>query len=65
MVIETVVFFQIDAAEEDFHVLERIDGDAALADFAFAGGMIGVVTHERGQVEGDRKPAAAVLQQIL
>ena len=57
--------FQIDAVEQDLHVFQRIDGDAALADFAFAGRMIGVVAHQRGQVEGHRESAAAVLQQIL
>ena len=58
-------FFQIDAVEEDLHVFQRIDGDAALADFAFAGRMIGVIAHQRGQIERDRQSAAAVLQQIL
>ena len=58
-------FFQIDAAEKNFHVFERIDGHAALADFAFAGRMIGVIAHQRGQVECDGKAAAAVLEQIF
>src|SRR5208283_964369 len=58
-------FFQIDAVEKDLHVFERVDGNAALADFAFAGRMIGVVAHERGQVEGHGKASAAVLEQIL
>ena len=56
---------QVDAAEKNFHVFERIDGHAALADLAFAGRMVGVVAHERGQIEGDRKSAAAVLEQIF
>ena len=57
--------FQIDAAEKNFHVFERIDGHAALADLAFAGGMVGVVAHQRGQIEGDGESAAAMLQQIF
>ncbi len=51
-----------DVAEEDLHVLERADGDAALADFAFGGRVIGIVTHERGQVEGDRESGLALAQ---
>ena len=58
-------FFEIDAVEENLHVFERIDGDAAFADLAFAGGMIGVVAHQRGQVEGHRKAAAAMFEQVL
>ena len=57
--------FEVDAVEEDLHIFERIDGDAALADFAFAGRVIGVVAHQRGQIEGDREPAAAVFEQIF
>ena len=43
---------QSDSVEEDLHVLQRVDGDAAFADLAFAEGMIAVVAHQRGQVEG-------------
>ena len=57
--------FERDAVEENLHVLKRIDGDAALADFAFAGGMVGVVPHQRRQIEGHRKPAAAVSSRYL
>src|SRR6185437_10501448 len=64
MVMETVVF-SVNAGEEGFHVLERINGHAALAHFAFAAGMVGVIAHQCGQVEGHRKAASAVLQQVL
>ena len=56
---------QVDGGEEDFHVLEGVDSYAALADLAFAGWMIGVVPHERGEIEGDRETASAMLEQIL
>src|SRR5208337_5359228 len=38
--------------EEDFHVGERGDGDAAFADFAFGEGVIGIVAHESREIEG-------------
>src|SRR5207247_4447972 len=56
---------QINAGEQDFHVLERIDGHAALAYFAFARRMIRVVTHQCGKIESHWEAAAAVLEQIL
>ena len=45
---------QGNAAEEDLHVFERRDGRAALAHFALAEGVVGVVAHESGKVEGYR-----------
>ena len=57
--------FEVDAGEENFHVFKRIDRHAALAHFAFAGRVVGVVAHQRGQIECDGKAAAAVLQQIF
>ena len=56
---------QVDAVEEDLHVLERVDGDAALADFAFALRVVGVVAHQRGQIEGDRKAVSAMCRRYL
>src|SRR5208337_2288722 len=53
------------AGEEDLHIFERVDGHAALADFAFAGRVIGVVAHERGQIKGNGEPAAAAFEEIL
>ncbi len=53
-----------DAAEQDLHVFERADGDAALAHFAFGSRVIGIVTHERWQIESDREAGLALAQQI-
>jgi len=44
-------FLEVNAAEEDFHVLQRIDGHATFANFAFARRMIRVITHQRWQIE--------------
>src|SRR5690606_8445546 len=35
-----------------------VDGDAAVADLAGGGGLVGVAAHERGHVEGDAEAAA-------
>ena len=43
-----------DAVEEDLHVLDRIDGDARLADVAHDARMIAVIAPVGGEVEGDR-----------
>ena len=51
---------EIDAVEEDLHILKRIDGDAAFAKFDFALHRIGIESHERRQIEGDRESAASV-----
>ena len=40
--------------EQNFHVGERTDRDAAFADFAFGERMVGVVAHQRGQIERGR-----------
>ena len=42
-----------DAVEEDLHVLDRIDGDAGLADVADNARVIGVIAAVGGQVERD------------
>ncbi len=41
--------------EQNFHVGERTDGHAAFPDFSFGEGIVGVITHQCGQIEGDRK----------
>src|SRR5258708_11930234 len=51
--------FQINAVEQYLHVFQRIYGHAAPADFAFAGRMVGVVAHQRRQIQRDRKPSSA------
>ena len=56
---------QRNAAEQDLHVLERTDRRAALADFALAQGVVGVVAHQGGQVEGHGKAGLPLLQQVV
>ena len=46
-------FVQRDAVEQDFHVFERTDRHAAFAELAKRFGRVGVVAHQRGQIEGD------------
>ncbi len=58
-------FAQRDAVEQNFHVLERTDGDAALAELAQRFGRVGVVAHQRSEVEGDRQAGVALLDQVL
>ena len=52
-------------SKSSFHVRQRIDRDAALADFAFRHRMIGVVAHQRRQMKGDGQSGLAVFQQIV
>src|ERR1700675_2818910 len=65
MVIDVVIFFEGDAVEQNLHIFERVDGHAALTDFAFAGRVVGVVAHERWQIEGNGESAAAVFEKIF
>ena len=65
MVIETVTSAQRDAAEQNLHVFERRDGRAALAHFAFRQRVVGIVAHQRRQIEGHREAGLALLQQIV
>ena len=53
----------VDAVEEHLHIGERIDRDAALSHFAAGLRRIGVVTHQRRHIEGDREAVLAVLEQ--
>ena len=55
---------QRNLVEEHFHIGERTDGHAALADFAFGERVVGVVTHQRGQIERDGKAGLALREQI-
>ena len=50
--------------EEHFHVGEGTDGHAALADFAFGKWVVGVVTHQRGQIERGREAGLALRQEV-
>ncbi len=56
--------FKRDAVEQRFHVFERIDSDANLADFARRARMIGVVSDLRGQVESNRQSCLPLGQQV-
>ena len=53
----------VDAVEEHLHIGERIDRDAALSHLAARLRRIGVVTHQRRHIEGDREAVLAVLEQ--
>ena len=46
------------------HVLDRVDRDADLADFACGERVIGVVAHLRRQIEGDAQSVHALREQI-
>jgi len=54
-----------ESGEQGAHVLEAVDGDAHLADFALRAGMVGVVAHLGGQVEGARQTRLAGTQEEL
>ena len=53
------------AVEQGLHVGQAGDRDAALPDLALGAGMVGVVAHQRGKVEGHREPGLTPLQQEL
>src|SRR6202035_1539087 len=53
------------SSKKDFHIFQRVNRHAALADFTFARCMVRVVAHQSGQVERHGKPSAAMLQQIF
>jgi hypothetical protein len=48
-----------DAVEQDLHVLDRVDGDARLADIAGDARMVAVVAAVGGEIEGDGQPLLA------
>ncbi len=50
--------------EEHFHVRERADGHAALADFAFGECVIGVVAHQSGQIESGGEASLTLRKEI-
>ena len=49
--------------EEDLHVGERADGDAAGPELALGLGVVGVVAVEGGHVVGDREPGLAGVEE--
>ena len=56
---------QRNAAKQNLHILERADRGAALAHLAFRQRVIGVVAHQRRQIEGDRESGLALFQQVM
>jgi len=50
--------------EEHFHVGQRADGHAAFADFAFGEGVVGIVAHECGQIEGGGEAGLTLREEI-
>ena len=54
-----------DAVEQHLHVGQARDGHAALAHLAQRPRMVGVVAHQRREVERHRQPGLAVLEQEL
>ena len=57
-------FFERDAVEKNFHVVERIDGDADFADFAGGEGMVGVHADLGGEIERYGKAGLAFAEEI-
>ncbi len=55
---------QRDAVEQDLGVGQRVDRDADAADLLAELGVVGVVAALGGQVERDRQPGAALVQQV-
>ena len=57
--------FEVDAVEQDEHVVERVHGHAQPADLAAARGIVAIEAHQRGQVERRRQPGLPFFQQEL
>ncbi len=53
------------ARQQGFHIREGRNRHAAPSHFTFGQRMVAVVSHQRGQVEGDGKARLALLQQIV
>ena len=56
---------QRDPLEERLHIGQRVDGNAAMADLAAAGGCVRVLAHQSRHVEGDRQAGLAVFQKVV
>ena len=57
-------FRQRNAVEKRLHVRERTDGHAAFAHLSERQLMIGVVAHQRRQIEGHGEPGLPLRQQV-
>ncbi len=64
MVIEVVTSAQRNLIEEEFHVRKGTDRHAALADFSFGKRMVGVVAHERGEIEGYGQARLSLCEEV-
>ena len=53
------------AVEQNFHVRQRRNGDAAFSDFPFGERRICVIAHQGRQVIGDRQTGLALFQKVL
>ena len=51
------------ARKEALHVLDGVDGDADLADFAEGHGVVGVIADLGGEIEGDGEAGGAVREE--
>ena len=63
MVIEVRHLGQRDPLEQTAHVIERVDGHADLAHLARRHGVVGVVAHLGGEVEGHGQPGLTGIEQ--
>ena len=63
IVIEVVMSRHVDAGKQHFHVRQRVDRHAALADFSQGLRRVGVVAHQRRHVERDRETVLTLLEQ--
>ena len=64
MVIDVVTSRERNPVEQRLHVGERTDRHAAFADFALGQLVVGVVAHQRRQIEGHRKTGLSLRQQV-
>src|SRR6266498_3373493 len=51
--------------EKNLHVFERADGGATLSDFALRKRMVGIITHQGGQIEGNRKARLPLSEEVM
>ena len=65
IVIEVVISPMSMPSKSSLHIGERVDRNAAFADFAARLRRIRVVAHQRRHIEGDREPVLALLEQKM
>src|SRR5207302_3696163 len=54
---------EVDAIEKVAHVLDRVDGDSAVADLAEGLRLVAVTAHQGRHVEGDAEPGLSLSEQ--